>query len=104
MVPAFVLFPAKLLFAKKRKNAVTAENILSVKNLCTAPRNAGKKPMSEKKESKCRIKAPSPEVCGYADWETVSKFAEEYPHLRPCPKHNWNWIYKTSCEKCSNKI
>lgn len=38
---------------------------------------------TEKKETKCRIKAPSPEVCGYADWETVSKFAEDYPHLRP---------------------
>lgn len=57
--------------------------------------------MSE--EIKCRIKAPSPEACGYADWETVRQKAEEYPHLRPCPKHDWLWLDKKNCEKCKNR-
>lgn len=76
---------------------------MSVKNLCTAPRNAGKKHMSEKKESKCRIKAPSPEACGYATWDMVKEKAEEYPHLRPCPKKNWWWVDRRNCKKCENR-
>ncbi len=53
--------------------------------------------------AECMIRAPSPQACGYKDWETVRKIAEEYPHLRPCPKKNWWWIERTNCLKCEHK-
>lgn len=53
--------------------------------------------------AECMIRAPSPQACGYKDWETVRKIAEEYPHLRPCPKKNWWWIERTNCLTCDHK-
>lgn len=72
--------------------------------MCTAHQNAGKKHMSETKtKTKCRIKAPNAQACGYENWELVKQKAEEHPNLRPCPKHNWWWVDKKNCEKCKNK-
>lgn len=58
----------------------------------------------QNKKTKCRIKAPGPEVCGYSTWELVRQKAEEYPHLRPCPKKNWWWMERKNCLECENKI
>ena len=51
----------------------------------------------------CVIRAPSPQACGYKDWQTVREMAEKYPHLRPCPKKNWWWIERKICLECENK-
>ncbi len=47
-------------------------------------------------------------VCGnyfYRKGEYCSnrQKAEEFPHLRPCPKHDWLWLDKKNCEKCKNR-
>lgn len=30
--------------------------------------------------------------------------AERYPHLRPCPKYGWDWLYRTACAKCRDRL
>lgn len=52
----------------------------------------------------CRHRLPSPELAGRMTWEKLREDRERYPHLRPCIKTGWNWIYRTSCEKCSEAI
>lgn len=53
---------------------------------------------------RCRHRIPSPEAVGFITAEALKEAAAQYPHLRPCPKYGWNWIYRTACKKCPNKV
>lgn len=104
----FVLLSAKSLSAGKRNNAKNAEkNLLTDRKGIFAVIGAGKRMKEEKNITasaiRCTIRAPSPQACGYKDWETVREAAEKYPHLRPCPKKNWWWIYRKNCLECENQ-
>ena len=46
----------------------------------------------------CRHRIPSPEAAGYETLEGLKAAAARYPHLR------WNWLYRTACAKCGNRI
>lgn len=52
----------------------------------------------------CRHRLPSPELAGRTMWEQLREDRKKYPHLRPCIKAGWNWIYRKSCEKCGEAI
>ena len=52
----------------------------------------------------CRHRLPSPELAGRTTWEQLREDRKRYPHLRPCIKAGWNWIYRKSCEKCPEAI
>lgn len=53
---------------------------------------------------RCRHRLPSPELAGRTTWEQLREDRKRYPHLRPCIKAGWNWIYRKSCEKCGEAI
>ena len=68
-------------------------------------------------EIRCRHRLPSPELagcCDIIDQETgevlrdavdaLRDWAAQYPHLRPCKKHSWNWLYRKACAKCGDRI
>ena len=43
---------------------------------------------------RCRHRIPSPEAVGFLTVEGLREAAAQYPHLRPCKKHSWNWLYR----------
>ena len=45
---------------------------------------------------RCRHRIPSPEAVGFLTVEGLREAAAQYPHLRPCKKHGWNWLYRTA--------
>ena len=53
---------------------------------------------------RCRHRIPSPEAVGFLTAEGLKAAAARYPHLRPCPKQGWNWLYRTACVKCGDKV
>lgn len=53
---------------------------------------------------RCRHRIPSPEAVGFLTVEGLREAAAQYPHLRPCKKHGWNWLYRTACAKCVDKL
>ena len=53
---------------------------------------------------RCRHRIPSPEAVGYETLEGLREAAAQYPHLRPCKKHGWNWLYRAACAKRGDKI
>ena len=53
---------------------------------------------------RCRHRIPSPEAVGFLTVEGLREAAAQYPHLRPCKKHGWNWLYRTACAKCGDKM
>ena len=53
---------------------------------------------------RCRHRIPSPEAAGFLTAEGLREAAAQYPHLRPCKKHGWNWLYRTACAKCVDKL
>ena len=53
---------------------------------------------------RCRHRIPSPEAVGFLTVEGLREAAAQYPHLRPCKKHGWNWLYRTACAKCGDKV
>ena len=52
---------------------------------------------------RCRHRIPSPEAVGFLTVEGLREAAAQYPHLRPCKKHGWNWLYRTACAKTKLK-
>ena len=65
----------------------------------------------------CRYRLPSPQAAGCGDdidvetgevrrtaADVLKEWAERYPHLRPCPLINWNWTYRTRCQKCRHAV
>ena len=52
---------------------------------------------------RCRHRIPSPEAVGFLTVEGLREAAAQYPHLRPCKKHGWNWLYRTACAKCGDE-
>jgi len=53
---------------------------------------------------KCRVRLPSPEAAGYTTKEALLEAVAKYPHLRPCPKKNWQWLEWKYCERCDWKL
>lgn len=53
---------------------------------------------------RCRHRIPSPEAAGYETLDGLKAAAARYPHLRPCKKHGWNWLHRTACAKCGDRI
>ncbi|WP_165177508.1 hypothetical protein [Desulfovibrio sp. ZJ369] len=71
---------------------------------------------------RCRHRLPNPETAGYCDridpetgevlmsaWDALREAARRSPDLRPCPRQlgsrgTWNWIYRTTCEKCPDAV
>lgn len=56
-------------------------------------------------QSLCRHKLPDPEAAGAENRETILRWAEQYPHLRPCPRckgkrGTWNWVAVKKCGTC----
>lgn len=55
-------------------------------------------------EIRCRHRLPSPELAGFTTLERLREAAARYPHLRPCPKYGWSWLYRTACAKCRDRV
>lgn len=53
---------------------------------------------------RCRHRIPSPEAVGFLTAEGLREAAARYPHLRPCKKQGWSWLYRTACAKCVDKL
>ena len=53
---------------------------------------------------RCRHRIPSPEAVGFLTAEGLREAAAQYPYLRPCKKHSWNWLYRKACAKCGDRI
>ena len=53
---------------------------------------------------RCRHRIPSPEAVGFLTAEGLREAAAQYPHLRPCKKHSWNWLYRKACAKWGDRI
>jgi len=53
---------------------------------------------------RCRHPVPSPEAVGFTTREGLREAAAKYPHLRPCPKYGWDWLYRTACAKCRDRL
>ena len=53
---------------------------------------------------RCRHRIPSPEAVGFTTLDGLREAAAGYPHLRPCKKHGWNWLYRTACAKCPDRV
>ena len=49
---------------------------------------------------RCPYSLGDPAEAGFATWELLAQRAREYPHMKPCGKENWNWIYRTACNFC----
>lgn len=52
----------------------------------------------------CKHSLPDPGKAGALSWEALRQWAKQYPSLRPCPRVNWNWTYRSRCEKCPDAI
>ena len=53
---------------------------------------------------RCRHRLPSPELAGFTTLEGLREAAAQYPHLRPCPRQRWQWIYRKACKKCADRV
>lgn len=53
---------------------------------------------------RCCHHIPSSEAVGFLTVEGLREVVTQYPHLRPCKKHGWNWLYRTACAKCGDKV
>jgi len=53
---------------------------------------------------RCRHRIPSPEAVGFLTAEGLREAAAQYPHLRPCKKQGWSWLYRTACAKCGDRF
>ena len=53
---------------------------------------------------RCRHRISSPEAAGFTTPEGLREAAARYPHLRPCPKYGWSWLYRTACAKCRDRV
>ena len=53
---------------------------------------------------RCRRRISSPDAAGFTTPEGLREAAARYPHLRPCPKYGWSWLYRTACAKCPDRL
>lgn len=52
----------------------------------------------------CQTRLPRPELAGFTTWDALRAAAQQAPELRPCPRRNWWWIYRTACDGCEQAI
>lgn len=53
---------------------------------------------------RCRYHLDDPKKAGSMDFAALAEKARMYPHMKPCGKYGWNWIYRESCAYCPEGI